>query len=197
MKFKKITNHPVPIYAVECPPYSNRRALADELEDWCREWVPDTMRCLARGVELDRLPTILKNGCDVEPADAPLFVGNLNKAIEYGANGDQVVQYFRSQRLKNTWVERPSDIRDDEREELRKTYPTVVTSRDGKMLWFSRFQNGEKPFVNDYQTRHGVWIPGDPFEALTCIVVLGARLPDVVRYCVTALREAREPQAGE
>jgi hypothetical protein len=196
MKFKKITNHPVPLYAVECPPHSARHALAEELEDWCREWVPDTMRCRARGVELERLPTILKNGCDVEPVDAPLFVAHLKKAIEYGANGDQIVQFFRSQRLKRTWVEKPSSIGDDEKEELRKTYPTVLTSRDGKLLWFTRLAEDDPRSTKDYEKCYGAWIPGDPFDALTCIIVLGARLHDVISHCVAALREAKEPQAG-
>jgi hypothetical protein len=190
MKYKKITNHPVPIYAVECPPWSARRALAGELEDWCREWVPGSRKCFARSVELERLPSILKHGCDVQPTDAPLFVAKLNKAIEYGANGDQLIQYFHQDHLKPTWVERPSSIGEDEKAELRKTYPTVVTSRDGKLLWFSRLSNDDKRITKDYEKFYGTWIPGNPFDALTCIIVLGARLHDVVKYCVTALREA-------
>ncbi len=38
-----------------------------------------------RGVGLDRLPTILATGVDVEPTTAPIFVSDFDKAWEYGA----------------------------------------------------------------------------------------------------------------
>ena len=37
-----------------------------------------------RGVGFDRLPTILATGVDVEPATAPIFVSDFDKAWEYG-----------------------------------------------------------------------------------------------------------------
>ena len=57
-----------------------------------------------RGVGLDRLPAILATGVDVEPATAPIFVSDFDKAWEYGG-WPKVVMAFNGMHLEHTYRE--------------------------------------------------------------------------------------------
>jgi hypothetical protein len=85
VEFKLLTDRPVPVWiaAIDAkthqhhPPITERalRKSFDVLS-WDTEF---------RGVGLDRLPTILATGVDVEPTTAPIFVSEFDKAWEYRA----------------------------------------------------------------------------------------------------------------
>ena len=128
-----------------------------------------------RAVTFDRLHTVLASGVDVEPSDAPIYVGDIGKALEYGgaikwgAREPSVLLGFGSEGLDRTFREVRSDTDQAELDKLRERYPNVTPSADGEMLLLSRI--ADRPFA--YEFHYGSWIPGDPFEALRIVLVLG------------------------
>ena len=79
-----------------------------------------------RGVALDRLPTVLRNGCDVAPADRPFWSAErLEKALEYGGR-EQLILVYDPRRLTPAWVIIDADCRASRRADLERLYPTVV-----------------------------------------------------------------------
>jgi hypothetical protein len=125
-----------------------------------------------RGVELDRLPTILSTGIDVEPSDAVLYVSTLEKALEYGGLPKAVI-VLDPDHLERTWRTLPADSAAEEVERIQQTYPTKLTSTDGTKLWCSRLSEDDPRITTDYETAYARWIPGDPLEALQAVFVLG------------------------
>jgi hypothetical protein len=121
-----------------------------------------------RGVGLDRLPTILAKGVDVEPTTAPIYVSNLEKAWEYGGL-PKVVMAFDGRHLQRTYREVISDAPDDEIARLMVDYPNRIESRDGKRLWLTRLP--ETSADSSYEVNFARWIPGDPFDALLAVFV--------------------------
>ena len=131
-----------------------------------------------RCVTLDRLPIVLASGVDVEPADAPIYVTpHVDKAFEYGGAikwGTQeptVLLGYNHRALDRTFREVPSDIAPDELDKLKTTFPNVSPSTDGETLLLSRIASGPPA----YEFNYGYWIPGDPFDALRTVVVIGRR----------------------
>jgi hypothetical protein len=65
-----------------------------------------------RGVGLDRLPTILATGVDVEPTTAPIWVSTFEKAWEYGGLPKVVMAFDGShlERLPDTSANSPYEV---------------------------------------------------------------------------------------
>lgn len=127
-----------------------------------------------RGVEADRLSTILSAGIDVQPTDAVIYVSTLEKALEYGGLPKAVVA-LDPKRLERTWREVPADTEPDELASIRETYRTVLTSKDGNKLWCSRLHEADPRVTTSYEVSYARWIPGDPFDALRAVLVLGTQ----------------------
>src|SRR5436190_4047920 len=64
--------------------------VAGDLDMLAMCYAIDTVRAAKRflqyrGVTLNRLPTVLRSGCDVEPSDRPFWSSDrIDKALEYG-----------------------------------------------------------------------------------------------------------------
>ena len=84
-----------------------------------------------RAVSIDRFEYILKNGVDVNPTSAPIYCGDLKKAMEYGG-WPKVVMGFNYHKMDNTFREVPSDIDQSELDALKVSFPTEEKSKDGK-----------------------------------------------------------------
>ena len=131
-----------------------------------------------RCVTLDRLPIVLASGVDVEPPDSPIYATpHVDKAFEYGgaikwgAQEPTVLLGYDHQALDRTFRKVPSDIAPAELDKLKTTFPNVSPSTDGEMLLLSRIASGPPA----YEFNYGYWIPGEPFDALRTVVVLGRR----------------------
>ena len=136
-----------------------------------------------RCVALESLDRVLEAGVDVNPADSVIWATqHPDKALEYGQDpvtgGDEekVMLLYPFSKLKRSWLELPSDTPEADQEELRKTYPTRLVSEDGSNLWFSRLSKKDRRISSDYETGYGYWIPGDPWEALLGVILLGRDL---------------------
>ena len=90
-----------------------------------------------RGVTIDRLTRIMKNGVDVEPTDAPIFVSDFDKAWEYpSSDATKVVFGLRRSMLKPSWSLLSGDATAEEIAEVQRDYP--YQHENGSHLWFSR-----------------------------------------------------------
>jgi len=124
-----------------------------------------------RCVELSRLETIIRTGCDVVPSDSPIYAACLDKALEYGGY-NRVVQVFDPQGLEKTFRK----VRKSEAWELsegfRLTYPSLK-EMDGEWLWFSKLPPGDFRIGTAYETEYSFFIPGDPLKALLMVFLVG------------------------
>lgn len=170
MTYQHVTDHPVPIWfgvvetdTLHSPPERFTKLSRLDLE---------LLRCDFRSVSIDRLDTVLATGIDVHPTDAVLFANTFDKAWEYGGF-PKVMLALEIKGMSRTWKKRPSDAPEAELDELRKQYPTVVERADGEELWFSRLPEHDPRVATPYETAHGRWIPGDPFDVLRAILIFG------------------------
>jgi hypothetical protein len=118
-----------------------------------------------RGVNISRLPTILRSGIDVEPPDSVFYADSFEKAWEYG-EWPKVLFALDVQKLRRTFTEVPSNTPPAELARLRKTFPTMLRSRDGSTLWLSRLREDDPKLGSAYEMAYAWWIEGNPFEAL-------------------------------
>lgn len=126
-----------------------------------------------RSVGIDRMTQIMASGCDVCPTDASFFPGNLQKSIEYGGH-NKVILLFDRTRLERTHKVIAADTDPKLLEEARKTFPTCVPLEDGKSLWFSRIPSNDPTVNSTYEETWGYFIPGDPWQALLAIFLVGS-----------------------
>ncbi len=108
----------------------------------------------------------------MEPTDAPLYVSDLDKALEYGEE-DQVVMFFDRRRLDRTFRKIDAWATPEEIAAVRRTYSTEEGSQDGCTIWFSRLALDDARRTTDYEVGYGRWIPGDPFDALIGLCLVG------------------------
>jgi hypothetical protein len=171
-----IASEPVPVAVVE---YERSATRLDDLSLYLP--LADALGGLAelirlpgcRGVPFDRLAEILAHGLDVEPTTAPIFVNLPSKALEDGGD-EKVIEVFNFMLLEQTYRRVPVDTPAARLSELRATYPTCVTQNDGGTLWLSRLPADDPRVATSYESDLARWIPGDPWEALRMIVVVGA-----------------------
>jgi len=86
----------------------------------------------------------------------------------------KAMMLFDTDQLRLTWKEVPTDIDTNHLTELQRDYPTVLHSEDGTYLWLSRLPSGDRRINTPYETEYARWIPGDPWQALIGLVVLGS-----------------------
>lgn len=174
MTLQKLANNPCPIWLLPYPVGFERKNLATELEANLGKLFPEDalVPLLFRGVGSDRLPTIMKTGCDVEPSDAPLFVGPLTKALEYANDGDQIIQIFRAPLLLPSWQEWPASTALDDLAEVQRSYPTVLHTEDKAWSFFSRLPQGNPRLASPYEREYGFWIPGNAHLALAGVIII-------------------------
>ena len=171
VEFTLRADQPVPVWtaAVDAkthqhhPPIT-QRALRESFDvlSWDTEF---------RSVGLDRLPTILATGVDVEPTTAPIFVSDFDKAWEYGG-WPKVAMAFDGMHLERTYREVIiSDTAADEINRLMVDYPTRIEDLAGERLWLTRFSETDTRATSAYEREFARWIPGDPFGALLAVFV--------------------------
>lgn len=164
----------IPVWSVIAPANFARTKLADAISNALGESHLINLYCSCRGVTWTRLPVILTTGCDVEPPDAPLFASCLEKALEYGHEGDQVIQVFDHRFLRPSFCERLLPLAEEERAKIEKNYPTVIPSVDGSRLWFTRLSPDDSRAATGYEREYGYWIPGNPIEALCALILISS-----------------------
>lgn len=183
LQLRCLREHPYRVWCVESPAGYDRRSLAATFTSNLHTLFPEEppAELTYRGVEIERLRVILASGCDVEPPQAPLYAARLDKALEYGGNGHQVIQVFRQAHLKPCWQEHPVTLTDEERAAIEKDYPTVLPSSDGTYLWFSRLKPGNKRLCS-YERDYGYWIPGPASEALVGLIIVTEDMKHMVSH---------------
>ena len=126
----------------------------------------------SRGVEIGRLEQVLNNGCDVHPTDSVMYIADgLDKAMEYGGY-PKVIQIFDGSKLKQTFTEVAASTPPAELATLRATYPSWELSQDGTKIWFSRLKLEDARRTSAYEVDYARWIEGDPFAALTALLII-------------------------
>lgn len=177
----------VPILLVLAAPGFQRKDLDDALLDLLiardKARQPDQERWMAftqsRGVRADRLGHVLRTGIDVSPTDSPIFAEiGLDKALEYGCDGDQLILLLDVRKLRRTFREVPADSDASLLAELRQSFQTELRSKDGKSIWFSRLGKDGGGAGTSYEADYAWWIPGDPWEALRGLIVLSEQALD-------------------
>jgi hypothetical protein len=125
-----------------------------------------------RGVTLDRLPTVVRLGIDVEPTCTPIYHDHIDKAWEYGGF-PKVILALDERLLDRTFREVPLDHPEEEQQALLEEFPTRVVGPEGSTLWFSKLAPDDPRLTKPYEWAYGCWIPGDAREALNGVFVIG------------------------
>jgi hypothetical protein len=145
-----------------------------------------------RGVALDRLPTVLRSGCDVEPADRPFWSAErIEKALEYGGR-EQLLLVYDPRRLTPAWVIIDADCPASKRADLERLYPTVVWE-NGESTKLSRLPPSEYHGGIGYD-HYAHWIPDDPFEALLMIIAIARPEYPLISEVRRMISECRKPE---
>lgn len=177
---------PVLIYATDEPWISLQRTL-DEVQIfvWQRQWQAGNEGLLFRACSISRLDVVLATGVDV-PRGNVIWVSDLEKALEYG-EGDEykILMAYRTGAMERPFREVSADIPDAQRAELLRSYPTVIESKDGRKLWFSRLATEDPRLASGYEVAYAWWIPGDPLDALEFVVVFGRDVDKTVQLVVS------------
>jgi hypothetical protein len=170
VEFQQLFAQPVPVWAAKMDTKTNRYNKAPLGHAELRKTFDVLHRSVKfRGVELDRLPTVLAAGVDVEPTTAPIFVSDFEKAWEYGGL-PKAVMAFDGKLLEPTYREViVAETTDDEIVKLMADYPTRIEVASGERLHLSRFPETDPRAASRYEMEYARWIPGDPFEALVAV----------------------------
>ena len=143
----------------------------------------DHYPCLFRCVSFERLPVILATGCDVEPSDSVLHAADFGyKAPEYGGD-DKVMLLFDGWALDKCVQHVPRDIAPDELERLQRLYPYEEESHT-EMRTLRRV-----PLNQSLNNFYSMWIPGDPWEALLAVFVVGRSNSSILAASVKHIQE--------
>jgi hypothetical protein len=123
-----------------------------------------------RSVSIDRLPTVLRQGVDVEPTNAVIWADCLDKALEYG-EWPKLVMALDYDFLRKTYVEVCANLPEDELAFVRRDYPTIKKSDDGSKLYCSRLGPDDPQRDTTYEYAHAFWVPGNPWDALQAVFI--------------------------
>lgn len=197
-KCKLVGSHPKPIFVIEWKDRwtgGNLSIALLILELGISRLHSGRKTCgLIRCVEIDRLLHILQHGCDVFPTDSVLWVDKSpSKALEYGGD-EKVMMVFDCDSTHASYVEVDSNIDRQRFNEIRAVYPTVVHLDNGSRIWFTRLAENNPRVASPYETEHGRWIPGDPFDALSGLIVLGRNLDDMTNTVRSAMTTCSHPR---
>jgi hypothetical protein len=195
VRSSQVASSPRPLFVVDWVGNWRDRAFDDSIGDFVRllagQVADDSDWPQLRCVSIDQLPSILARGCDVQPSDAVLWVDpHTDKMFEYGEE-TKAMMVFHEKLLEQSHQLVPATITPEQLAELKKTYPTVIPSVDGEVLWLTRLSFEDRRATTPYEVEHGRWIPGDPWKALLAVVVFG-RNHETVRGQVEAAIAACE-----
>ena len=165
-----ITESPVPVWFTEWEPTpAFQSAPASATADWAGLY-RQYGQVLFRGTGLNRLPTILANGVDVEPPTHHIYASMFDKAWEYGKY-PKVVAAYRADRLDRTYRALPLGPGVDEAE-VRGEFPHEYTYDMAGVRFLSKLVHTTIGGPG-YEWAFGYWIPGDPHEALVGLFAYG------------------------
>jgi hypothetical protein len=163
-KYQRISQKPCSVFLVqvdivtEYVPSEISSALWSKLPD-------EYLGSLFRAVSKDRLSTVLRQGIDVEPTNAVIWVNHLDKALEYGG-WPKLVMALDYKFLERTFVELDADASEAEVTAVRRDYPTISKRSDSSKLFYSRLKEDDPQLCTPYEFDSAWWIPGDPWKAL-------------------------------
>lgn len=116
----------------------------------------------------ERLSTVRATGIDVEPTDSAIYVGDFDKAWEYGGF-PKLMLALDADRLEHTFTVLPDDADAETLAGVERRFPTVIR-RQGE-LWCSRLDADDPRLGSPYEVEYCRWIPDDPFDALRALLV--------------------------
>jgi hypothetical protein len=128
------------------------------------------------------MAAVLSQGIDVSPTAAPTYIANgYDKAAEYGS----ILMLFPWHVLRKTscWID--EEKAESVSPETVAEYPHRIAAPGG--CWLTR-RNPEH-FHAGYDVSYGYYVPGDPFQALTAVIVLGPSLEVRVQEVRSAIAE--------
>jgi hypothetical protein len=131
----------------------------------------DSLECEFRAVAIDRLGAVLQDGIDVYPTTNVIYAEFSSKALEYGG-WPKVLLALRRDSLHRTFREVPADISEEDLEEVRREFPTIIKSVDGSKLWCTRLSEDDPRIASSYEVAYAWWIPGDAWSALKSVFIL-------------------------
>jgi hypothetical protein len=167
MRMEKLFEKPVPLWLVDIPSGDHFRSPGKM--DWTQ--CGSSLRWSNfRSVEAEKLPTVLRNGIDVEPTNGVIYVGPFDKTWEYGGF-PKLTLALDFNKLSRTFREVPASLSANELEILQQRFPTMIKSLDGTKLYLSRLSEDDRRLNTDYEWAYARWIEGDPFEALRALFI--------------------------
>lgn len=184
LNYVKIGDHPVPIWLVvgSDRPRSTDGPVSEVFGNLVK--AEETFPTY-RGVGISQLGRILQTGVDVEPTDAPIYAGDIDKAWEYPDwTSPRAVFALRATMLEPSWRTLPVDAADGRVAAIREDYPNRMDRQTD--IWFSRFGDTHP----GYEMEYGYWIPGDAKEALAAVYLFGTDTAAVIESAKAALDDA-------
>ena len=175
--FHQLLMDPVPLWLGRLTEAQAERRPPLDL-DCLMELDRDMAGCEFRGINVDRLATVLATGIDVEPSDAVIYANSFDKAWEYG-DFPKVVLALRPEALERTYRQIPADTPPEELSVIQERFPTVVPSVDGGHLWCSRLPADDTRVTTPYEAEYAWWVPGNPFAALYSVLVFARHAEDL------------------
>lgn len=133
-----------------------------------------------RGVDFDKLPTVLTQGIDVSPPDSVIYVGEFDKAWEYSPGWPKLVMALDRSKLDLTYREVPASTPQHELDELKRTFSTIVTSQCGTKHWLSRLNPESPQLGTSYEWDYARWIPGNAVDALKAVLIFCTDIESVL-----------------
>jgi hypothetical protein len=171
-----VRREPVPLFQLEIagaqytvhPPFDHFALLqrASELSG------VDLWDCGFRGINASKLPSVIRNGIDVDPTTSIVFVDDFEKAWEYG-QWPKIIIALDWSKLDHTFREVPAATSSEELTSLCAKFPTKRVSKDGSLLWLSRLGDNDPRVTTEYEVAYARWIPGNPFDALRAVFAFG------------------------
>jgi hypothetical protein len=169
-EYEVLSRKPCNIFRIRCAADIDPLLGGNSLPPLTKAWF-DYLTCEFRGVPLERLATVLRQGIDVQPTTEVIYADSASKAFEYGG-WPKVLWALSRDSLRRTFREVSADIPEDEIQSLRCEFPTIVQSIDGSKLWCTRLREDAPQIATDYEISYAYWIPGDPWTALKAVFVL-------------------------
>jgi len=74
----------------------------------------------------------------------------------------------------------PSDTEPATIDELKKTFPTVIRSECGSMIWLTRLSSEDRRAATAYESDYARWIPEKAVEALRAILTFTDSMSAVI-----------------
>jgi hypothetical protein len=169
MSVHHVMKEPFDLFFVNCPsgtPWDAAKSCYAQMADIKKQY----RDCVFRGVELDRLEAITRSFVDVDPPDAVVFAGDLEKALEYG-DWPKVVMALRWKAMKRSFDTLPETANPSDLEATGREYPTIIRLGDGS-FYCSRLPENDTRMNTSYEWTYGWFIPGDAKEALAAIFII-------------------------